>query len=95
LPDGRILFSIPEFNVTGKPLFELRGILPFHDFPEGPDWWNTDDFLAYISQLAKMRMNCLGFPCYPEGGVGPEPGTATIGLDFAEAGGGARISCVP
>jgi hypothetical protein len=73
VPDEKIPFSVPELNETGKPLFVVRGIQPFHDFPEGPDWWNTDDYLAYISQLAKMRMNCLGLHCYPEGGVGPEP----------------------
>lgn len=55
------------------PLFALRGIQPFHDFPEGPDWWNTDDYLAVISQLPKLRMNFFGLHCYPEGGVGPEP----------------------
>jgi hypothetical protein len=73
VPDEKIPLSVPELNETGKPLFAVRGIQPFHDFPEGPDWWNTDDYLGYISQLAKMRMNFLGLHCYPEGGVGPEP----------------------
>jgi hypothetical protein len=73
VPDERIPFSIPELNERGKALFALRGIQPFHDFPEGPDWWNTDDYLAYIAQLAKMRMNFIGLHCYPEGRVGPEP----------------------
>ncbi len=72
-PDGKIPFSIPDLNETGKPLFAVRGIQPFHDFPEGPDWWNTDDYLAYVSQLAKMRMNFIGLHCYPEGSAGPEP----------------------
>lgn len=71
-PDDRIILSIPELNETSKPLFALRGILPFHDFPEGPDWWNTDDYLACISQLAKLRMNFIGFHCYPIW-MGPEP----------------------
>ena len=74
VPDGRIPLALPVVNETGKPLFETRGIQPFHDFPEGPDWWDTDDYLAYVGQLAKMRMNFLGLHCYPEGGVGPEPG---------------------
>jgi hypothetical protein len=72
-PDGRIAFSMPELNETGKPLFELRGIQTYHDFPEGPDWWSTDDYLAYISQLAKMRMNFLCMHCFPECRNGPEP----------------------
>jgi hypothetical protein len=72
VPDER-LAALPDVNEAGKPLFDTRGIQPFHDFPEGPDWWNQDDYLAYIGQLAKLRMNFLGLHCYPEGGVGPEP----------------------
>ncbi len=72
VPDER-LRELPAVNETGAPLFDTRGIQPFHDFPEGPDWWNQDDYLAYVSQLAKLRMNFLGLHCYPEGGVGPEP----------------------
>ncbi len=74
IPDGVVELEWPEINEVGKPLFELRGIHPFHDFPEGPDWWNRDDYKAIISQLPKMRMNFFGMHCYPEGGVGPEPG---------------------
>ena len=78
IPDGR-LKALPDISETGKPLFSIRGIQPFHDFPEGPDWWNTDDYLTYITQLPKMRMNFIGLHCYPEGGAGPEP-SVWIGL---------------
>lgn len=73
IPDARVPLVIPLLDETREPLFELRGIQPFHDFMEGPDWWNQDDYLAYLSQLSKLRMNFLGLHCYPEGGVGPEP----------------------
>lgn len=73
IPDGRIPLAIPPLDESHQPLFELRGIQPFHDFPEGPDWWNQDDYLAYLTQLTRLRMNFLGLHCYPEGGVGPEP----------------------
>jgi len=73
IPDGRIPLRLPRLHEIGKPLFALRGINPFHDFPEGPDSWNRDDYLAYIGQLAKLRMNFIGLHTYPEGGVGPEP----------------------
>ncbi len=72
LPDER-LASLPVMEEDGRPLFAVRGILPFHDFTEGPDWWNADDYKAHLAQLAKLRMNFLGLHCYPEGGVGPEP----------------------
>ena len=73
IPDEPMPLAIPTLDDKGSPLFELRGIQPFHDFPEGPDWWDTDLYLAIISQLPKMRMNFFGLHTYPEGGVGPEP----------------------
>ncbi|MHC4123466.1 MAG: alpha-glucuronidase family glycosyl hydrolase, partial [Planctomycetota bacterium] len=87
IPDKKIAFNIPDLEEVGKPLFKLRGIQPFHDFPEGPDWWNVDDYKAVISQLPKLRMNFIGLHCYPEGGAGPEP-TVWIGLakDIADDG---------
>jgi hypothetical protein len=73
LPDQRIPFVLPNLDETHTPLFETRGILPFHDFTEGPDWWEEDDYKAYLTQMVKMRMNLLNLHCYPEGAAGPEP----------------------
>ncbi len=73
VPDERIALDLPNLDITGKPLFAHRGIQPFHDFPEGPDWWNADDYKAIFAQLPKLRMNFFGLHTYPEGGVGPEP----------------------
>jgi hypothetical protein len=74
VPDKKISPRLPQVGEIGKPLFGVRGIQPFHDFPEGPDWWNVDDYLSHIAQLPKLRMNFLGLHNYPEGSVGPEPG---------------------
>ncbi len=79
IPDEKTKLQLPDLNETGKPLFSIRGIQPFHDFPEGPDWWTADDYKAVFSQLPKLRMNFFGLHTYPEGGVGPEP-TVWIGL---------------
>lgn len=79
VPDAKIALALPDLDETHKPLFELRGIQPFHDFPEGPDWWNVDDYKAYLSQLAKLRMNFFGLHTYPEGRPHAEP-TVWIGL---------------
>ncbi len=79
IPDEKIDFSLPRIDEIARPLFELRGILPFHDFAEGPDWWNADDYKAYISQMVKMRMNFIGLHCYPNVPWGPEP-TVWMGL---------------
>jgi len=66
IPDEKIPFSFPALNISKKPVFEKRGIQPFHDFPEGPDWWNEQDYKAIVAQLAKMKMNFIGFHTYPE-----------------------------
>jgi len=79
LPDEIIDWTLPVLDERAGPLFALRGIQPFHDFPEGPDWWNRDDYLAIIGQLPKLRMNFIGLHTYPEGGPNAEP-TVWIGL---------------
>ncbi len=78
VPDEQIPLVLPDLNDLGTPLFKQRGIQPFHDFPEGPDWWDADDYKAIFAQLPKLRMNFFGLHTYPEGGVGPEP-TVWIG----------------
>ncbi len=66
IPDEKVAFELPDLDIHEKPLFSLRGILPFHDFPEGPDWWNEKDYKAIIGQLVKMKMNFIGFHTYPD-----------------------------
>lgn len=79
IPDKQIPFIFPELDIKQTPLFSRRGIQPFHDFPEGPDWWNKEDYKEVLSQLPKLKMNFIGLHTYPEGEVGPEPLT-WIGL---------------
>ncbi|MCL4177328.1 MAG: hypothetical protein KJ072_06240 [Verrucomicrobia bacterium] len=71
--------SLPVLDEERAPSFALRGIQPFHDFPEGPDWWNRDDYLAVIGQLPKLGMNFIGLHTYPEKGPNAEP-TVWIGV---------------
>ncbi len=78
LPDGHVPLKIPDLDEVQRPLFELRGIQPFHDFPEGPDWWNRDDYRSVISQLPKLRMNFFALHTYPEARPNAEP-TVWIG----------------
>jgi len=82
VPDERttvaaLLEDLKGLEETNEPLFATRGILPFHDFAEGPDWWNADVYKAVIAQLPKMRMNFLGLHTYPEPAAEP---TVWIGL---------------
>jgi hypothetical protein len=81
IPDIKRSCSFGDLEKTAKPVFEKRGLQPFHDFPEGPDYWDYDTYQAVISQIAKMRMNFLGFHTYPEGWVnGQAEPTVWIGL---------------
>jgi hypothetical protein len=75
IPDERVALTLPVIDETRAPIFELRGIQPFHDFPEGPDWWNTDDYMAILAQLPKMGMNFFGLHTYPENRPAAEPTT--------------------
>ncbi|MGI9441281.1 MAG: hypothetical protein ACR2N1_02380 [Rubripirellula sp.] len=90
IPDARAKLSLSGFDEVGRPLFETRGIQPFHDFFQGPDFWNTRDYKSVISQLPKLGMNFIGLKTYPQysiyeerveesGPTGPEL-TVWIGL---------------
>jgi hypothetical protein len=89
IPDSRAPDWLPELDEERWPLFALRGIQPFHDFPEGPDWWNLDDYRAVIGQLPKLGMNFFGLHTYPEKGPNAEP-TVWIGLP-EDVGGDGRV----
>ena len=94
VPETRLPPGLPQLDETNRPLFGLRGIQPFHDFGEGPDWWSTDDYKAVIGQLPKLRMNFIGLHTYPESNpvVGPEA-SVWIGLgEDADAQGRVRFS---
>jgi malectin (di-glucose binding ER protein) len=87
IPEERASWQLPRLDERGAPFFALRGIQPFHDFAEGPDWWNREEYLAIVAQLPKLRMNFFGLHTYPEGRPNAEP-TVWIGLpqDVGEGG---------
>ena len=79
IPDEPAPLSVPLVEERGVPFFALRGILPFHDFPEGPDWWNREEYEAVVARLPRLRMNFIGLHTYPEKRPNAEP-TVWIGL---------------
>ena len=70
--------SLPRVDLREKPAFAVRGVQLFPDFPEGPDWWGETEYLAYIAQLPKLRLNFLGIHAYGENNPTAEP-TVWIG----------------
>lgn len=80
IPDQKLTYplDISSYDEKSQPWFEMRGILPFHNFLAGPDLWSTADYKSVLSQLAKMGLNFFGLHHYPERGEpasleGPEP----------------------
>jgi hypothetical protein len=80
IPDQKLSYPIPltGYDEKSQPWFELRGCLPFHDFPTGPDLWNAEDYKSFITQQAKMGFNFFGLHYYNQNGFegsqeGPEP----------------------
>ncbi|MDP8244335.1 MAG: malectin domain-containing carbohydrate-binding protein [Candidatus Hinthialibacter antarcticus] len=66
IPDETMKAELPEIHVQASPLFRIRGVQPFHDFPEGPDWWNAGEYKSILAQLPKLGMNFFALHCYPE-----------------------------
>lgn len=66
IPDTPYSGSLTDFpRITHKPLLSVRGLLPFHDFPEGPDLWTADMYKSCLTQMAKMGMNFFSMHTYP------------------------------
>jgi hypothetical protein len=59
VPDTKITLDITGFDEAAEPLLQTRGFLPFHAYYPGPDLYQTDDYIVFINQLAKMGMNLL------------------------------------
>ena len=66
IPDKPFVGSLLDCEQANvKPLFAIRGLLPFHDFPEGPDLWDEDMYKSCVAQMVKMKMNFFSLHTYP------------------------------
>lgn len=48
-----------------EAVFATRGLQPFHDFAEGPDWWSEDEHKRVAESILSMKGNLIGFHTYP------------------------------
>jgi len=48
--------------------FEIRGVLPWHNFLSGPTAWNMDDYRKYLDNCQKNNINFIAFHNYTGGG---------------------------
>ena len=74
LPDEPVTLDLDGFDERAEPVLETRGLLPFHNFPQGPDFWSTDDYLLVVGQLPKLGLNFIGLHTYPHWSTTEEAG---------------------
>ena len=48
--------------------FEIRGVLPWHNFLSGPTAWNEEDYRKYLDDCQKEGINFIAFHNYTGGG---------------------------
>src|SRR5690606_31915323 len=51
----------------GQP-FEIRGVLPWHNFLSGPSAWNEKDYEKYLDECQEKGINFIAFHNYTGGG---------------------------
>jgi Malectin domain len=63
-PDEKQPLIMPDIDEVISPRFGVRGLLPWHDFLNGPSAWDLADYQDYINQMLKLRMNTLMLHVY-------------------------------
>jgi len=53
-----------DLNEVRTPALKIRGSLPWYNFLNSPTTWNLADHKRFYDQMAKMRMNFVGFHAY-------------------------------
>ncbi|MHB0999189.1 MAG: laminin G domain-containing protein [Armatimonadota bacterium] len=56
--------NLPDRRVTKKPVFSMRGVLPWYNFFNSPTTWDPVDHRAFVDQLVRMGANFVGFHTY-------------------------------
>ena len=63
-PGHDLPLEIPPLDLAQKPVFAVRGSLPWYNFLNSPTTWDLDDFKYFFDQMAKMKNNFVGFHTY-------------------------------
>ncbi len=66
-----LLFVLAIFINCGylfSQTFEIRGVLPWHNFLSGPTAWNEDNYREYLDECQKNNINFIAFHNYTGGG---------------------------
>lgn len=63
-----VLALLAITQVVAQESFEIRGVLPWHNFLSGPSAWNEADYEKYLDECQKNKINFIGFHNYTGGG---------------------------
>lgn len=62
------LCLISSMGISQAQTFEIRGVLPWHNFLSGPSGWNEADYEAYLDDCREKQINFIAFHNYTGGG---------------------------
>ena len=54
-------------GIQAQEKFNIRGVLPWHNFLSGPTSWNLSDYRNYVDVCQKIGINFIGFHNYTGG----------------------------
>lgn len=74
-----------------EPVFDVRGLQPFHDFASGPDWWPRDEWARVEEGIAQRRGNTIAVHTYPINDIFAEP-AVWVGLRDQVGRSGSEVS---
>ncbi len=63
-----IAVLLPVVGQKEEKPFEIKGVLPWHNFLSGPSSWNIDDYRKYLDDCRNNGINFLAFHNYTGGG---------------------------
>lgn len=55
-------------GMRAQEKFQVRGVLPWHNFLSGPTAWNLEDYRNYLDECRRNGINFIGFHTYTGGG---------------------------
>jgi hypothetical protein len=63
-PGRNLPLEIPPLDLAQRPVFAVRGSLPWYNFLNSPTTWDLEDFKYFFDQMGKMKNNFVGFHTY-------------------------------
>lgn len=57
-------YRLLDLNIARKPVFKIRGTLPWYNFFNSPTAWDFEDYVWFFDQLVKAKNNFVGFHVY-------------------------------